>query len=124
MAPIENSITLAYMNIRGQTGLDIVKQVQIEHFLKFHKVDVLHCQEINIDSESFSHCKFLNGSYEIIPNNATNKYGTCSFVANHFNVENLKYDTSGSVILFDINNITMGNVYLPSGNDPVMRYNR
>ena len=67
MAPIENSITLAYMNIRNQTGLDIVKQVQIEHFLKFHKVDVLHCQEINIDSESFSHCKFLNGSYEMQP---------------------------------------------------------
>ena len=48
----ENILTLAYMNIRGQSGLNVVKQVQMEHFIKFYQVDVLNCQEINIDEES------------------------------------------------------------------------
>ena len=112
------------MNIRGQTGLDTAKQVQIEHFLKFHNIDILHCQEINILSESFENCDFINSSYYIISNNASNKYGTCSFVSNSFQAENIKYDTSGRTIVFNLENITFCNVYLPSGNDPVMRGSR
>ena len=50
----QDFITVAYMNIRGQTGLDITKQVQIEHFLKFYSVDILHCQEINISSTTLT----------------------------------------------------------------------
>ena len=34
MSSSQYFITVAYMNIRGQTGLDFAKQVQIEHFLK------------------------------------------------------------------------------------------
>ena len=79
------------MNIKGQTGLDTVKQVQIEHFMKLYDIDILHCQEVNIDSDSFSVCSFISSSYEIIPNNARNKYGTCCLVANHLNVENIRY---------------------------------
>ena len=112
------------MNIRGQTGLDEVKQVQIEQFIKFYKVDVLNCQEINIENDSFQICNSICSSYQIIPNNASNKYGTCCFVANHLPVKNLKYDTNGRIIIFDIGKTTFGNVYLPSGNDPTMRHKR
>ena len=124
MSPTDNYLTLAYMNIRGQTGLTEVKQVQIEHFLKFYKVDVLNCQEINVDNDSFKTCNFISSGYEIIPNNASNKYGTCCLVANHLHVENLKYDTNGRLIIFDIGKTTIGNVYLPSGNDPIIKNNR
>ena len=41
------------MNIHGQTGLDESKQVQIENFIKSYKIDILNCQEINIDENSF-----------------------------------------------------------------------
>ena len=42
-----NIITVAYMNTRGQTGLDIAKQVQIENFLKVYKVDNVDKSTIN-----------------------------------------------------------------------------
>ena len=74
--------------------------------------------------DSFENCEFLNSSYQIISNNASNKYGTCCFVSNNFQVENIKYDTSGRAIVFDIENITFGNIYMPSGNDPAMRNSR
>ena len=114
-------LILAYMNIRGQTGLDITKQVQIEHFLRFYNIDILNCQEINILGDSFENCDFINSSYNIISNNASNKYGTCCLVSSTLQAENIKYDTNGRVIIFDVSDITFGNVYLPSGNDPAMR---
>ena len=109
------------MNIRGQTGLDSTKQLQIEHFLKFYDIDILNCQEINIDSDSFNVCNYITSSYEIIHNNASNRYGTCSLVASHFNFDNIRCDTNGRAIFFDIAETTFGNVYLPCGNDKVMR---
>ena len=121
MTRAQDIITLAYMNIRGQTGLDTTKQLQIEHFLKFYDIDILNCQEVNIDSESFNVCNYISSSYNIISNNASNKYGTCCLVASHFNVDNIRCDTNGRVILFDIDDMTFGNVYLPCGNDKVMR---
>ena len=54
MTKTKDLLTIAYMNIKGQTGLDIVKQVQIEHFMKHYDIDILHCQEVNIDGDSFS----------------------------------------------------------------------
>ena len=120
----DTTLTLAYMNIRGQTGLDVSKQLQIEHFLKSYKVDILNCQEINISEDSFSQCDFITSSYDIITNNAHNKYGTCCIVSNDFKTENVKLDTSGRVIAFNIENITFCNVYLPSGSDPVMKNSR
>ena len=116
-----NTITLAYMNIRGQTGLDEIKQVQIENFIKSYNIDILNCQEINISEDSFSNCDYITSSYDIITNNAQNKYGTCCIVSNNLNSENIKFDTNGRVIAFDIDNITFCNVYLPSGTEQSMK---
>ena len=112
------------MNVQGQTGLNISKQVQIENFLRNHKIDILNCQEINVSSESFENCDFINSSYNIITNNASNKYGTCCLVSNTMQPENIKFDTNGRIIVFNLGNMTFGNVNLPSGNDPVMRNSR
>ena len=121
MASPNHTLKIAYMNVRGQTGLDNSKQVQIENFLKTYKIDILNCQEINISSDSFQHCDSVNSSYNIISNNASNKYGTCCFVSSTLQPENIKLDTNGRVIVFNLGDFTFGNVYLPSGNDPVMR---
>ena len=63
-------------------------------------------------------------SFNIYSNNAINKYGTASFVKNDFRVENIKMDTEGRALIFDINKTTFGNIYLHSGTDAVARGNR
>ena len=120
----KNILTLAYLNIHGQSGLKLEKQFQIEDFLKTNNVDILHCQEINIDEETFSTCDFISSSYNIVSNNSSNKYGTASLVKNEFGIENIVKDTGGRVVMFDIDNMTFGNIYLPSGSDNVSRSNR
>ena len=112
------------MNIRGQTGLHSSKQKQIEDFIKKKEIDVLHCQEINIEDTSFSTCNFIAANYNIISNNAMNGYGTASIVKNDYPVQNLKKDTEGRCIFFSIDELTLGNVYLHSGTDAVSRGGR
>ena len=43
---------------------------------------------------------------------------------NEFNVENISFDSSGRIIIFDIENITFGNFYIPSGTDAESRSQR
>ena len=119
-----NILVQAFINIHGQTGLSLSKQRQIEDFIRKNKVDILHCQEINIDDNSFSQCNFIKSNFSIIHNNAVNKYGTASLVKNIFTAENIRKDSNGRALFFNINGITIGNVYLPSGTDGVSRAER
>ena len=114
------TIKLAYLNIRGQTTLNLSKQNQIEDFIARNNLDILHCQEIDINEDTFNECSLVSSSYNIISNNARNKYGTASLVKNEFNVENINTNTEGRIIGFDIGNITFSNLYLPAGNDLVI----
>ena len=114
MLDTDTVLTIAYMNVRGQTGLDIAKQLQIELFIKSYKVDILNCQEINISEDSFSSCDHINSSYNILSNNALNKYGACCLVSSNLSTENLKTDANGRIIAFSIENMT-------SGSDPAMK---
>ena len=115
MESSENILTIAYLNVHGQSNLTETKQVQIEDFLKFNKVDVAHLQEIEICDESFSSCNFISSTYNIISNNAANKYGTASLVKNVFITEDIKLDTSGRAIVFNLGELTLGNFYGHSG---------
>jgi hypothetical protein len=49
-------LSVAYMNIRGQTGCPLSKQVQIESFLRTYKPDIFHLQEIDVSEETFNSC--------------------------------------------------------------------
>ena len=113
----ENILTIAYMNIRGQSSLSVVKQLQIEAFAKNNHCDIINLQEAHIESETFSTCDFIQSSYNIIDNNSRNKYGTASLVKSELKIENIKNDLEGRVILFDIGDMTFGNFYLPFGTD-------
>ena len=117
-------MTVAYLNIHGQTGLPSSKQKQIEDFIKFNGVDILNCQEINVSEETFEDCNFIKSTYNIIQNNAINKYGTASIVNNFLNVLNIKMDTSGRAIFFDVSRCTLGYIYLQSGTDGTSRGQR
>ena len=102
----ENILTIAYLNIRGQSGLTTVKQLQIESIAKTNKCDIIHLQEAHIESETFSTCDFIQSSYNIIENNSTNKYGTASLVKSELSLENIRNDLNGRIILFDIGNMS------------------
>ena len=67
-----NILVQAFINIHGQTGLTLAKQSQIEDFICRNRVDILHCQEINIDDDSFSQCNYIKSNFNILPNNAVN----------------------------------------------------
>ena len=112
-----NTINIAYLNIHGQSGLNISKQKQIEDFIIKHDIDILNCQEINIVDDSFAQCAVISSKYNILQNNALNKYGTAVLLKNEYDVENVKVDTVGRAIVYDIQDITFGNIYLPSGTD-------
>jgi exonuclease III len=107
-----------------QSGLNVAKQLQTQDFIQRNSIDILHCQEINIDEDSFKNCDNLNASYNIHANNAINKYGTASIVRNNLSVQNIRTDTEGRGIAFDIGNITLENFYLHSGTDDISRWKR
>ena len=120
----ENILRVGFMNIRGQTGLSSTKQQQIESFIIRENVDILHLQEINIIEDSFSSCNTISSSFNIISNNATNKYGTATIIKSDFIPSNVLFDTKGRAIVFDIGNITLANLYLPSGSDALSKAER
>ena len=119
-----NSLVISYLNIHGQTGLQLDKQLQIEEFVKYSRSDIIHLQEIDIQDDTFNECNFIKSNFTVITNNAGNKYGTASLVKNDLPVENVMCDTAGRVIIFEISKVNFGNLYLPSGTDGVSRSNR
>ena len=120
----ENILTLALVNIHGQTGLNQSKQMQIETFLHHHKIDILHLQETNILDDTFRNCNLINSSYNILINNSPTKYGTATLIKSDLEAVNLVVDAEGRVLIFDIGNITFANLYLPSGTDAKSRAGR
>ena len=117
-------LNIGYLNIRGQTGLPVAKQLQIEAFMKFNHCDILHLQEANIEDDSFTSCDFIKSSYNLLQNNSTNKYGTASLIKTDFQYNNIQMDSEGRTIIFDIGDLTLGNIYLPSGTDGASRAGR
>ena len=43
---LENILKVGFLNIRGQTGLTNIKQLQIKSFLNRENLDILHLQEL------------------------------------------------------------------------------
>ena len=112
------------MNIHGQSNLTTVKQLQIQDFMKYKNVDVLHLQEIEIDEDTFSECDYISSYFNIISNNSVNKYGTASLIRSDLEYGNVRCDTSGRAIMFDIGSVSFGNFYGHSGTDGLSRANR
>ena len=75
-----------------------------------------NCQKINVSEDSFENCDYISSSFNIVSNNAQNRYGTCCLISSNFITENIKTDTNGRIISFSMENMTFCNVYLHSGN--------
>ena len=118
------NIIIGFLNFRGQCSLTEARQKQAEDFLKHYNIDILHCQEIQVNDQTFSQCLYIQSNFNIITNNSLSTYGTASIVRNNFTINNVSRDNRGRVIIFDINDTTYGNVYLPPGTDGVSRSER
>ena len=117
-------LSIGFLNTRGQTGLTNAKQNQIETFLIKEKLDILNLQEIHISEDSFSTCNGICASFNILSNNSITKYGTASIVTSDLQPENIRLDSNGRVIIFDVGPLTIGNLYLPSGTDAASKSSR
>ena len=60
-------LVISYLNLRGQTGLPVEKQFQVENFLKENNCDILHLQEAQIDENTFRECKYIENNFAVIP---------------------------------------------------------
>ena len=98
----KTNVKILYLNIYGQTKLPEAKQYQIQDIVRHHKCDIVHLQEIDCDSSTFSQCHYLKNNFSLISNNSHSKYGTASLIKNYFNANNISFDTEGRVIMFNI----------------------
>ena len=119
-----NFLTISYMNIHGQSKLPTTKQLQIQDFIKQYNVDILHMQETDINDETFNDCEYISANFNLISNNSETKYGTASLVRSDLDFKNVRCDTAGRAIIFDIGDISFGNLYAQSGTDGISRANR
>ena len=109
---------IAFINIYRQSGLTYQKLFELENFIKVHSLDIVCLQETNISEDTFSECNYIYKNYNVIPNNNKSGYGTCTLVKKQFSVSNVIKDTGGRVLCLDIDDqLTVVNVYLPSGTD-------
>ena len=124
MEPTNYILNVAYLNCHGQTGFNISKQLQIQEFIKQNRLDIIHLQETFIEEDTFAECNFITSNFTLIKNNSRNKYGTASLIKYCLQVDNIILHESGRIILFDIADLTLGNIYLPSGTDGNTRSSR
>ena len=111
----DQTLTVGFLNILGQSKLKQSKQDQIQFILQYHKIDILHLQETNILEGAFDFCPFIANNYQILAQNNDSGFGVCSLVHKKLATENEILHPSGRLIAFDVCNLTMINVYLPSG---------
>ena len=94
-----STLTILYVNIRGQTKFYLDKQLQLQEMIKRFNCDIVHLQESHIEDDTFSKCDYIRNNYSVISNNSTTGYGTSSIVKNEIQVENISFDTEGRVIV-------------------------
>ena len=59
-------LKIAYLNVQGQSNLSEAKQLQLEDFIKYNKIDIAHLQETEICDTTFSHCNYISSNFNII----------------------------------------------------------
>ena len=117
-------IKIGSLNCHGQSKMSTAKQLFIESILKQSKQDILCLQETFIDDETFENCDYLTANYNIIKNNNINNYGTACLVKNIFNINDIRIDTEGRIIIFNLGDVTITNVYPKAGTDSESRKHR
>ena len=120
---LSSCLNVAFVNCVGQSKFNLAKQLEIQTFIRSHRLDILHLQEVKIEHDSFSECPFISSNFNILSNNTPNDtcYGTASLVRCDLEVTNFHVDNNGRAIVFDAAGCTWANLYLPSGSDGASR---
>ena len=106
---------VATLNLRGQTKMNMIKQLQIDELVKAQKAAIIFFQESHILDQTFENCPHIKNNFQLLINNAENGYGTSALIHNSLKIENVKALPGGRILYFEINRISFCNVYLPSG---------
>ena len=118
------SIKVGSLNCQGQTKMSLAKQLFLQDILRIYNFDILCTQETLIENDTFENCDYILNNFTIITNNSLNNFGTAVFVRNTFDILDVKFDTEGQIIVFNIQNITFGNIYAKAGTDNESRKHR
>ena len=110
-------LTIGSLNVRGQLALSEARILNLVDFIKQYKIDILNLQETNLNDDSFEKNDFLSQNYQFIYNNAPNGFGTAVILKNDINFSNMKIDTKGKMICYDLDDqqITGANIYMQCG---------
>ena len=95
----ETTLTIFYLNIRGQTKFYDDKQQQLQDLIMHYGCDIIHLQETDFNDDTFKNCSFIKSNYQVISNNSATGYGTASLVKNDLDAENIRCDTEGRIIV-------------------------
>ena len=117
-------LNVTTINCRGQTRFNVAKQLQIQHFIVSHKIDIALLQETNFNTETFDKFYNIKSNFSYVYNNSNNEFGTAVIVRNTLDINNINIDTEGRIIKCDVGGITFANVYAPSGSDGDSRSHR
>ena len=66
----DNTVTILYLNIYGQTKFYDDKQLQLQEMIQKYNCDIVHLQEANISDETFRNCSFIRNNFQVISNNS------------------------------------------------------
>ena len=119
-----SSLKIATLNCQGQTGITPTKALFIDNLLSRTKYDILNLQETFIKEDTFELCGHIETNFNIVSNNSPNNYGTACLVKNNLSIKDLRLDTEGRIITFEINNFLFVNIYPKSGTDTTSRQSR
>ena len=110
-------VKIGWVNLFGQTSLSGPKQLEVEAFIVKNDLSILMLQESNLSDDSFASCHTIKEHFSTLKNNASSGFGTAMLYRNDIVPENIRMDDNGQVIVCSVGDLTLGNIYLPSGND-------
>ena len=84
----------------------------------------MHLQETNITEASFHFCPSINQNYKIIHQNNSSGFGVCSLIHKRLTISNEMAHPEGRLIMFDIGQVSLINLYLPSGQETEAKHAR
>ena len=104
--------------------MSLSKQLLIQDLLRVYKIDILACQEVSVNNDTFNNCDFISANYTLVSNNSHNEFGTLFLIKNNFPVNDIYMDTEGRAICINLGDFTIGNFYPIAGTDAICRQNR
>ena len=80
---------VATLNLRGQTKMNLIKQLQINKLVKTLKAAIIFFQESHILDQTFENCPHIKSNFQLLINYSENGFGTSALIHNSLKIENV-----------------------------------